>query len=191
MRPRVWGRIAGRLSVRMRGAWRGLVALAIGLCYLPWPGGQPARAASGIRTVVSARYRYSVAYPASWRPLHVAGATFAALAPDRNALVSITTEPGRATAAALRKALLQVFAPFGRPLQAPVLDTMQLHGATGVLARDLVASPRGAQTGVVAVAVSRRGRLYTLLGVVPDTRAPSATADTDAVLAIIGSVGFF
>ncbi len=41
------------------------------------------------------------------------------------------------------------------------------------------------------LAVSRQGRLYTLLGVVPDTGAPSATADTDAVLEIIGSVGFF
>jgi hypothetical protein len=175
----------------MRGAWHGWIAPAIWLCCLAWPGGRPAWAASGIRTVVSGRYHYSVAYPASWRPLHVAGATFAALAPDRNAVVSIATEPGRASTAVLRKALLQVFAPFGRPLRAPVLDSLQLHGATGILARDLVLSPRGTQTGVVAVAVSHGARLYTLLGVVPDTQAQSATADTDALLAIISSVGFF
>lgn len=173
-----------------RRRYRGWIALAA-WCCLPLCALRAAHAADAARVLVSGRYRYSVSYPASWQPLHVAGATFAALAPDRNAVISISTQPGRAGRGALRAALAQVFAPFGHPVQAPVYDTIRLHGATGVLVRDLVATPRGQRSGVVAVAISRQGRLYTLLGVVLDTAASTAASDTNAVLGIIGGVSFF
>src|SRR5579885_3062682 len=52
------------------------------LCCVAWSGARPVRGAAALRTVVSGRYHYSLSYPASWQPLHVAGASFAAAAPD-------------------------------------------------------------------------------------------------------------
>jgi hypothetical protein len=121
----------------------------------------------------------------------VAGATFAATAANHNAVIAITTEPGQADTAMLRRAVLMAFAPFGSPLHTPALGSIHLHGTTGILARGRVSTAGGIQRSVEAVAVSRQGRLYTLLGVVIDARARTAPSDVRAVQEIIAGVRFF
>lgn len=145
-----------------------------------------AHAAPAMRVYRSAALHYTVTYPATWTRIGVSGADFAAVSSDRRDFVSVSVAPGKANALAVQHALAQVFAAFGRPLGGPSYRPFRIHGATGTLARDPVATPDGKMSLVLAFMLSRHRRLYTALGVVRDV-TPRTSADVTAALTFIAN----
>jgi hypothetical protein len=145
-----------------------------------------AHAAQPMQVYRSAKYPYSVTYPATWSRIGVYGADFAAISSNRNDFVSISVARGKANAVQAQRALAQAFTAFGRPLGGPSYRPFKIHGATGTLAQDHVAAQGGKTSLVLAFMLSRHGLIYTALGVVRDSRAHSS-ADIAAALAFVAN----
>ena len=115
----------------------------------------------------------SLAYPAHWGAMAVAGATLVRRSSDHTALVALSVHQGDttpATTAALRSVAARAIAQIGNPLGTITYHTTPLNGVlyVGAFAPSVgISGPNGgagqAQVGIVVA--SYRHRLYTVVGV--------------------------
>lgn len=160
---------------------------AMGCTLMAAAGG---RAAPTGHTHTGAALHYRISYPAGWSPVPVQGADFAVASGNRNGYVTLSAVPGSADRAALRKGLDRAFGAFGDLQGTPQYQAISLHGTRAFRARALVTAGITRTSIVLAVDLSYRGHIYTLLGVVPDNSTDTATRDAQAVLTVLTSVVF-
>jgi hypothetical protein len=136
-------------------------------------------------------WHYGMSYPSTWSRFAVQGADFAIAAPDRNGFLSVSVGPGRASARDGMMAINGAFSAFGRPLGGPSFRLFRVHGASGTFGYNTVTAPGKQQSRIYVLIISRKGLIYSILGVVPKGIAPSTAADSAMMMRILGSTVLF
>jgi hypothetical protein len=152
-----------------------LMSLAVALLATLWPG--TGRAAGSIPIYTSLPYHYSVSYPTTWTRIAVKGADFSVVAPDRNAIVSLSVARGEASLRALTDALKLVYPAFGKPDRPPFFGTTSYVFAPGAVTYSFVIGRKGARRYIYASNFSYLKHLYTLVGAVVDVSLPTTSVD--------------
>jgi len=150
-----------------------------------------AAANAASRSHRSEQLHYAISFPATWTPLHVRGADFARVAPDRNGFLSVSVTNGVLTTNNRTHAVKYSFGSFGRPVKPPEIEQVPVPGTTGTQATATVTTPAGRFSTVCVFLATYKLRIYTVIGVVRDINAPGAQFDVAAVLTMIRSTAFF
>ncbi len=130
------------------------------------------RSQSALKMFTSARFGYTLSYPASWRTLPSANLDIMLEAPDTYARVAGKGIEAGLSTAALRQAVDSTIGQMGTPATKILRATRVIHGVPFQVAQATVLIV-GVKEQVVLLAASRHQRTYLFFGIVALAKQPN------------------